>query len=159
MIWKWLLKLRAASFEGSGRAGSFRMLPCLVIWRRVPVILFVVRPSSTSAHSAGVEKERGGGRRGWMCSLYTNVHHPKANPERQRRMASVNLEDKQRQPQDNIRYRLKQERDRNTTRRRSFFTLKTPLVTLQPDMIKSHRIYNFKTISGGILLPTEIPMV
>lgn len=37
----------------------------------MPVVVFFGRPSSTSAHSAGVERE--GGRCSWMCSFCMSV--------------------------------------------------------------------------------------
>lgn len=37
----------------------------------MPVVVFSVRPSSTSAHSAGVGHE--GGRYSWLCSFCMNV--------------------------------------------------------------------------------------
>lgn len=37
----------------------------------MPVVVFSVRPSSTSAHSAGVGRK--GGRYSWLCSFCMNV--------------------------------------------------------------------------------------
>lgn len=58
VTWMWDLLWPSSGIEYTC-ARSIEVIPCLHVGLWMPVVMFFGRPASTSAHSAGVEREGG----------------------------------------------------------------------------------------------------
>lgn len=95
--------LWARSWEMWGRTRSVVILLGLEVRWWMPVIVFSGRPSSTSAHSAGVECE--GGRCSWLCSFCMSVRPlaQTAGPDVKSGQAECTLRAPEMQTKDDVR--------------------------------------------------------